>query len=185
MENVKKFIQEFAEAEFEANKNKYNKNLDDKTKKDINEKPKAFLHSILSFLSFGGHFSDLDPDLPDEIQQLALNHEFRVRALFQIRKYQNPECGEKAKNSLKSDTIYCCYMGGDDDEDEPSSLARNFYVAETDEGLKIIYYTFFNCDHWKPLNDYKPTQFTSPGVLLETYDFEKPEDEMSIKELGI
>ena len=189
MEKIIEYIDNFLETEYLANQLKWDLSIPDEEAIPQGKKVAAFFHNIYPKSSYGrteGLFDD------EDFRDFAPIKQSRVqkRTLFQIKKYQNPECGEVLQRYIKNDIVYLCFTGYDEKlKNRADAYSSIFVVAETDEGLKIINSLFFHKGEvtftLSPESDTelrKLYHVLNPGTLVEVKKFQAPDEETSLNE---
>ena len=181
MNNIIDLIQDFINAEYNANIACWDLDISDEEAITIGSKPSVFFHSILSFVSFGrtrGMFDD------DDFRSFAPIKLSRVakRTIFQIKRYTKFECGDAIKRIVKGDSIYRCYVSGDEESGKHKYI-RSYYIADTDIGLKIVDYDHFNESENMWFNNVSNShKVINPGNVVEIKKIEAPQKENSLKD---
>ncbi|HPI87391.1 MAG TPA: hypothetical protein PLR01_13535 [Bacteroidales bacterium] len=105
------------------------------------------------------------------------------RKLFQIKHYKNPIAGKELSSHIDIKDMYRCYLGPNQQTTSPDSrFSRAFFVSDTSEGLKIIYYERFTLGKWEQPHDYEPMLIKDFGTLVEVKKIQAPEEPQSLKD---
>jgi hypothetical protein len=180
MKNIIDFIDLFLNYEYEANKAKWDTLISDEDAIKSGLLPKQYFHSSLSYISFGrteGLFDNQDYKIFAPVKMSRVTK----RTLFQIKKYENSQFGDLIKRILIKNTIHLCFTGSDEKNDDGKSYySRMYVVAETDEGIKIIYYFFFTKGVLDQMHDNVDGFIHDLGKLVGVYKNINPEEEKSL-----
>jgi hypothetical protein len=180
MKKEEEFINEYLKKENKASIGKWTETLNNEECEKLNKKAKSYYHSIVSAIDFGRGVGFFDDEEIKEYAPIKIE-EIVKRTLFQIKKYENPTCGDVIKRILKDNVIYLCYTSDDEKyEDSKIRYSRIFVVANTNEGMKIITYFLFKDGILDQPDDYEPNHITDLGTLVEKRKFQAPEEENSL-----
>lgn len=185
MQNTIQFINQFSHLEFTANRAKYDINVSDSEYSQLALAAYHCYHpSVPNPYGRGMTVTDLEEDPDWAALCRAKIPKIKERVLFQVRKYENALIGEALGRSVTSKDLYGCLLSYDQDAGRPLFLSSEYFVAETPDGLKIIYDRSFNTKDgtWSHSHDHAPTRVEDPGTLVEVQNFVAPEDEASLKE---
>jgi len=176
------FIKEFFEAEYVSSKSRYDVNLsEEEHDQKVRYRMKNFFHSILS--SSMNSYLRGKHDLSEiSLVKYKKPEKVQKRTLFQIKKYENPVCGDIIQRVLKDNIIYRCYADRDKKTKKGLVFSCCFFAAETDEGLRIVYYNRFFEGVWDKLSDYEPSEIKKFGKLLDVKKYQAPEEEYSLQD---
>ncbi len=183
MKETKEFIENYIQAEFEANKGKYDVQTSDLKYNELEEDAYSFYHSINP--DFFGRGGSIDHIIGDEswVKRYLKKYEKIIpRTLFQIKQYKNPEVGEGLARWLVDDELFACYTSYTENNGSPLDYSTVFYVAQTNEGLKIIYKIRYESDEaeWRHSHDLKINQVVNPGKLIAVEKYQAPEEANSL-----
>jgi len=185
MKNIKKFISNFIQAEFDCLKIEYDFVISD----ELYEKCRTILVDFYHNLNKNQHwrgieeadFGDFDKEEKDMYQKNSLNA--KSRTLFQIKHYKNPKLGENLQKIVVDDNLYACYVsypqkGGG----RALYFSSIFFVAQTSDGLKIIYEMSFDADKgkWYHPIDLEHLRVNGYGKLVDIEKYQAPEEESSL-----
>ncbi len=181
MENILKLVRAFIDDEYVSTRSRYDLELSDKNQiAASNVRMKKYFHEIME--DFINKYNRTRIDLGEKSLLIYKKPEKVIkRTLFQIKKYENPTCGDVIKRVLKDNVIYLCYTSSDEKyEDSKIRYGRIFVVANTNEGMKIITYFLFKDGKLDQPDDYEPNHITNLGTLVEKRKFQAPEEENSL-----
>ncbi|KMQ70286.1 hypothetical protein [Chryseobacterium koreense] len=184
METIKQFIEQFILDEYNCNKAKTDITVTDGEYKTLQEKAYNHYHSIMPN-PYGRGMSQ-ERLLNDEpmYQELYKKNvkETTPRTLFQIKQYEKPKLGEGLPRWMINDTLFACYTSYTKKTGKPLSYNKLFYVAETAEGLKIIYDLTFGVkeQEWRHSHALKINQVLDAGKLISVEKYQAPEEEISL-----
>lgn len=119
----------------------------------------------------------------DELKLYAKNSEKAIpRTLFQIKQYKGFELGDALKRIVTGQDLYACYVSYPSKGSRELYFSSIFYVAETNEGVKIIYEKSFNSDtgKWYHPVDMDVTTVISEGDLVAVEKYQPPVEETSL-----
>lgn len=180
MNEIKNFIESFIENEFTFNTYRYAINIADLPCQEQAEKLDSFFHSV-NVLKHGRTGREFQNDVK---KQFAIDNYKRQtpRTLFQIKQYKNPEVGEGLARWLVDDELFACYTSYTENNGSPLDYSTVFYVAQTNEGLKIIYKIRYESDEaeWRHSHDLKINQVVNPGKLIAVEKYQVPEEANSL-----
>jgi hypothetical protein len=183
MNEIIRFIEDFHRTEYELTTSRFKLDISDEEQENMcNEKMSLFFHSLIN--SSISHYLRGKNDLSDK-SLLVYKKPERVqkRILFQIKEYKDPDCGEVIKRYIQGNSIFLCYTSEDEiNEDDGLQFSRVFVVADTDEGLKILYYYFYNKGRLEQMHDYEPEYINNPGKLIKVNKLQAPEEEISLSD---
>ncbi len=184
MDRIKKFITEFIQAEFIAEKSKYNITVSDEDYKILVAKTyHSFYNLIVS--NPHGRGRSVNQIIGDETWEMRWNRtysSFIPRILFQIKHYINPKLGEALARFVTGKDIYACYLSYNQSGGKELYFSSIYFVSETNEGLKIIYTMSFDSKKgiWYHPNELDTTRVIDPGKLIEVEKYQAPEEESSL-----
>ncbi|WP_028973181.1 hypothetical protein [Spirochaeta cellobiosiphila] len=180
MEQVQSFIESFLTYESESNKMRYNENISDEECKVYDSVIHDYIHTIFNDIGIGRSEGEFDKYRFKTLIKVNLEN-VQKRPFYQIRKYENPKCGDVIKRVLSEEIIYLCYTGSDKTVKKgKSKYHRIFIVAETDEGLKIISYFRWVDGEYEQLDRYEPTHIKDLGKLVGVEKYLAPEEATSL-----
>lgn len=184
---VKEFITAFIESEYDCNRNEYISSVTDEEFDVLKSRALTFYHSIESRNLFirGIAAENLQYFTAEQIKAFEKKSLDAVpRTLFQIKHYQNPTLGDVLKRIVVGNDLYACYVSYTEDTGSPLDYARIFYIANTDEGLKIIYYIRYNLRtfKWEHAHDLEAAQVLASGQLIEVEKYHAPEEKTSLED---
>lgn len=188
MKEIKEFIENYIEAEFKTNKGKYDIQISDVLYNELEKNAYSFYHSINPD-SFG-RGGRIDNIIGDEtwINRYAKKYAKIIpRTLFQIKQYKNPKVGEGLERWLANDELFACYTSYTENNDLPLDYSTVFYVAQTNEGLKIIYKIRYESDvpEWRHSHDLKINQVVNRGKLIAVEKYQAPEETNSLADYNV
>ncbi|GAA3620969.1 hypothetical protein [Flavivirga jejuensis] len=181
MKQMKAFIDSFLKFEFESNRMRYDESISDAECKKFDSTIHNYTHTIIDVIDIGRSEGELEKYRFKELIKVNLE-KVQKRSLFQIKKYESPKCGDVIKRVLKEDVIYLCYTGDSEkDEDYESMYSMIYVVAESDEGLKIVSYFFWEEDEGlEEVGDYTPSHIPKLGKLVGVEKYLAPEESSSL-----
>ncbi|MCI3935586.1 hypothetical protein MQX03_00115 [Chryseobacterium aahli] len=183
MKEIKEFIENYIEAEFKANKGKYDIQISDLQYNELERDAYSFYHSINpNSFGRGGSINNI---IGDEtwINRYKKKYEKIIpRTLFQIKQYKSSKIGEGLERWLVSDELFACYTSYTENTDSPLDYSTVFYVAQTNEGLKIVYKIRYESDvpEWRHSHDLKINQVKNPGQLVAVEKYHAPDEANSL-----
>jgi len=183
MKEIKEFIENYMDAEFKANKGKYDIKVTNSQYEELEKKAYAFYHSLTpNPFGRGGSIDDIIGDETWVNRYAKKCEKIIPRTLFQIKQYKNPKLGEGLPRWLVNDELFACYTSYTENNDMPLDYSTVFYVAETNEGLKIIYKIRYDSDvpEWRHSHDLKINQVKNPGKLIAVEKYQAPEEANSL-----
>jgi len=181
MQKIKEFIELFISNEYEFNYNEYNTEVSniecDKLAEAVN---------ALFYYPEYKRVSGIEERRGDA--QWEQRYKLRIekttpRSLFQIKHYQNPTLGDALKCIVTGNDLYACYVSYDSTGGgRELYFSSIFYVAETDQGLKIIYRKGFDSDKgvWYHPVDMDVTIVIDEGQLVAVEKYQAPEEATSL-----
>ncbi|NQY30130.1 MAG: hypothetical protein HRT69_11750 [Flavobacteriaceae bacterium] len=184
MKNIKEFIAKFIVAEHNCNKGEYNFSLSDKDYEFLRIEASSFFHNYVDQHFWRGieenEFNDIDEDEKKEYEENTLSA--IPRTLFQIKQYSNFELGDSLKRIVTGKDLYACYVSYEVNNGMPLDYSDIFYVADTDEGLKIIYNIRYGVKNreWRHSHDLEVLQVLSTGNLVAVEKHQAPEEVTSL-----
>jgi len=180
MEEIKKFVNNFIDNEFKFNTYRYDINIEDAVCEEQAKKLDSFFHSA-NLLKHGRTGKEFQNDMK---KQFAVDNYKRQipRTLFQIKQYKNPKVGEGLERWLVNDELFACYTSYTENTGRELGYNKLFYVAETNEGMKIIYDLTFGVKEpeWRHSHDLKINQVKNPGELIAVEKYQAPEEANSL-----
>ncbi|KFF01451.1 hypothetical protein [Chryseobacterium luteum] len=184
MKEIKEFVEKDIEAEFNCNKAKTDVTITDNEYENLKHKVHSYFHSVIPD-SYGRGMSQEELLNDEEIyQDLYRKNVINAtpRTLFQIKQYQNPKVGEGLARWLLNDELFACYTSYTEDTGRELGYNKLFYVAQTNEGLKIIYDLTFGVKEpeWRHSHDLKINQVKDPGKLIDVQKYQAPEEANSL-----
>jgi hypothetical protein len=189
MENVRTYIQNFAAFEFACNLAKYDLSVDDETYQTLRDNAQFFFHrTVPSLYGRGGTVQRLQQNIEEKPARAALYQknisQTCKRTVFQIRHYKSPQVGDILREKMKTDELWGCLCSYHIDNGQDIDISRMYFVAETDEGLKIVYDWGFEQDKhtWRQTHDHLPSRIEHAGKLLEVLNLQPPVEPTSLQE---
>jgi hypothetical protein len=184
MEDIKEFINAFIKDEYICNKSNYNFSISDAEYEKMRLKVKSYFHTVNNQEYWRGLEEDEVRELDAKMKDLYFQNVDRVvpRTLFQIKQYKNPKVGEGLERWLQTDELFACYTSYTEKNDMPLDYSTVFYVAYTDQGLKIVYKIRYDSDEpeWRHSHDLKINQVKKPGKLIVVEKYKAPEEATSL-----
>ncbi len=167
MEDIKNFIESFIKDEYACNKANYDFSISDEEYENMRLKLEDHFHTV----NIDEYWRALEEEdvleLTIEMKDLYFQNVERAipRTLFQIKHYKNPEVGEGLQKWLVNDELFACYTSYTEDTGRELGYNKLFYVAETNEGMKIIYDLTFGVKEpeWHHSHDLKINQVKKSG----------------------
>jgi len=183
MKEIKEFIEKYIEEEFKANKGKYDVQITDLRYEELEKNAYLFYHTLNP--NPFGRGGSIDNIIGDEtwVNRYVKKYEKIIpRTLLQIKQYKNSKLGEGLPRWLVNDEIFACYTSYTENTGRQLGYNKLFYVAETNEGLKIIYDLTFNVKkpEWRHSHDLKINQVKNPGKLIAVEKYQAPEEANSL-----
>lgn len=181
MEEIKKFIEDYICTENKCLKAKWDIEKNDEEVSELDKNTQLYFHSVMvknSLKRTGYEFRDDEDVLFAKIKC----EKIIPRTLFQIKQYRNPKLGEGLARWLVNDELFACYTSYTENNDMPLDYSTIFYVAQTNEGLKIIYKIRYDSDvpEWRHSHDLKINQVKAPGKLIDVEKYQAPEEANSL-----
>lgn len=185
MNKIKEFIEEFIESEFDCNRKEYISSVTDEEFDILKRKALKFYHSRDSGSLFvrGIAAENLQYFSTEQIKAFEKNSIDAIpRTLFQIKHYQDPLLGDALKRIVTGNDLYACYVSYTSKGGRDLYFSSIFYVAETNEGLKIIYRKSFNSDTgiWYHPVDMDVVTVIDEGTLVEVEKYQTPVEATSL-----
>lgn len=185
MNNIKQFIEQFIQSEYDCNCTEYISSVTDDEFNSLQAKLFSFFHSRDSIHSEerGIAEENLKYFSAEEIKAFEKNSIDAIpRTLFQIKHYENPVLGDALKRIVTGNDLYACYVSYPSKGGRDLYFSSIFYVAETNEGMKIIYDKSFNSDKgiWYHPVDLDTVTVIEEGQLIAVEKYQAPEEETSL-----
>ncbi|WP_341907493.1 hypothetical protein [Fluviicola taffensis] len=183
MKNIKEFIINFIEKEYQCEYAKWDIDVSNEEYEVFKDQAYSFMHSRSS--NPFGRARVLEGLLKDSKKRaLAIIKLKKItpRTLFQIKHYQNPILGDALKRIVTGDYLYGCYVSYPSRGGRELYFSSIFYVAETNEGLKIIYEKSFNSDTgiWYHPVDISVGTVMDEGKLIAVEKYQAPVEATSL-----
>ncbi len=180
LKNIKEFIEQFIKSEYEFNFAEYNMEVSDVECEEIAEKVNALIYDTKY-----ERVTSIEERKGDEQWEQRYKVKLKKiipRTLFQIKHYQNPTLGDALKRIVTGDDLYACYVSYPSNGGRDLYFSSIFYVAETNEGLKIIYEKSFNSDTgiWYHPVDLSVVTVIDEGKLIEVEKYLSPVEATSL-----
>lgn len=187
MEDIKQFITQFIQAEYDCNQNEYISTVTDNEFNLLQAKLVSFFHSRDSIHSEkrGIAEENLQYFSEEELKQFEKNSTDAIpRTLFQIKHYENPILGDALQRIVTEKDLYACYVSYPLKGGRDLYFSSILYVAETNEGQKIIYRKSFDSDTgiWYHPVDMATVTVIDEGKLLEVEKCKAPEETTSLED---
>ncbi len=184
MKEIKQFIEQFIQAEFDFSYAEYSMEITDEECQKIADKANAFQY-----------YPEYERVTPIEERKGNEQWEQRYKAklekiiprtLFQIKHYENPVLGDALKRIVTGTDLYACYVSYPSNGGRDLYFSSIFYVAETNEGLKIIYEKSFNSDTgiWYHPVDLDTVTVIDEGKLIAVEKYQAPEEATSLADFN-
>lgn len=184
MEEIKNFIESFIKDEYTCNKANYDFSISDSEYEEMRLKVESYFHNVNSNEYWRGLEEEDVQDLDIKMKDLYFKNVERAipRTLFQIKQYKNPKVGEGLERWLVNDELFACYTSYTENTGRELGYNKLFYVAETNEGMKIIYDLTFGVKEpeWRHSHDLKINQVKNPGELIAVEKYQAPEEANSL-----
>jgi hypothetical protein len=181
---VKTFINSFIKDEHICNKANYNFSISDDEYEKMRLKVKIYFHTVNNQEYWRGLEEDEVKELDVEMKDLYSQNVDKAvpRTLFQIKQYKNPKVGEGLAQWLVNDELFACYTSYTEETGRELGYNKLFYIANTDEGLKIIYDLTYGIKEpeWRHSHDLKINQVKNPGNLIVVEKYVAPEETNSL-----
>ncbi len=184
MQKIKAFCENYITDEFNCNVAKYDYNVTNREYEILEEKVYSYFDDSMS----KGYGRAGAIDKKDDIYLKLSNKKIkntRKRILFQIKEFEDPILGDGLKRIVRGNRIYRADMSYElKTPSEFSKFSRSYYIADTDSGLKIIYFKRFDIKNgvWEHQHDWKPSQVLEDGNLIGVEKLETPIEPNSLKE---
>lgn len=181
MEEIKRFIDDYIRIENKCLKAKWDIEKTDEEVSELDRKMQLYFHSKTAKNNLertGYEFGD-----DEDILFAKVKFEKIIsRTFFQIKKYKNPKAGEGLKQCLVTDELFACYTSYTENTGRELGYNKLFYLAQTDEGLKIIYDLTYGVKEgeWRHSHDLKINQIKNPGKLIAVEKYQAPEESYSL-----
>lgn len=189
MEEIKNFISSFIKDEYICNKANYDFSISDDDYEKMRHKVKDYFHDANKQEYWRGLEEEDVKDLDAKMKKLYYQNVERAipRTLFQIKQYKNPKLGEGLARWLVNDELFACYTSYTEKTGRELGYNKLFYVAETNEGLKIIYDLTFGVKEpgWRHSHDLKINQVKDPGKLIAVEKYQAPEEAHSLADYNV
>lgn len=187
MKDIKQFIEQFIQAEYDCKRNEYIGTVTDHEFNSFQAKLVSFFHSRDSIHSEerGIAEENLQYFSEEELKQFEKNSTDAIpRTLFQIKHYENPILGDALQRIVTEKELYACYVSYPSKGGRDLYFSSIFYVAETNEGLKIIYRKSFDSDTgiWHHPVDMDTVTVIDEGKSLEVEKYQAPEEATSLED---
>ena len=180
MEKIKQFIEQFIQAEYNFSYAEYSMEISDEECQQIADRANAFLYHPQ--YERATSIEERKGNEQWEQRYKAKLQKIIPRTFFQIKHYENPFLGDGLKRIVTGTDLYACYVGYNLNVERPLFFSSIFYVAQTNEGLKIIYQKLFDDEKgtWKHSHDLKAAQVLDAGKLIAVEKYQAPEEETSL-----
>jgi hypothetical protein len=183
IEDIKKFIGDFIESEYKCEYAKWDITVSNEEYRSYENKAYSFMHTNRSNeFDRAGVLEDLLADKEEELFALKKLKKIIPRTLFQIKHYQEPILGDALKRIVTGNDLFACYVSYPSNGGRDLYFSSIFYVAETNEGWKIIYRKSFNSDTgiWYHPVDMSQVTVIQEGKLIETEKYTAPVETNSL-----
>lgn len=187
METIKQFIEQFIQAEFDCKRTEYIGTFSDEEFNALQVNLFSFFHSRDSIYSEerGIAEENLKYFSEEDLKKFEKNSTDAIpRTLFQIKQYENPVLGDALKRIVTGNDLYVCYVSYPSKGGRDLYFSSIFYVAETNEGQKIIYEKSFNSDTgvWYHPVDMDTVMVIDEGKLIAVEKYQAPEEATSLED---
>ena len=144
METIKQFIEQFIQAEYNFSYAEYSMEISDEECQQVADRANAYLYHpqyerVTPIEERKGN-EQWEQRYKTKLQKII------PRTLFQIKHYENPVLGDALKRIVTGNDLYACYVSYPSKGGRDLYFSSIFYVAETNEGQKIIYEKSFDSD---------------------------------------
>lgn len=184
MKEIKSFMESFIQDEYTCNKANYDFSISDNDYEKVRLKVEAYFHTVNSDEYWRALEEEDVQELDIEEKELYFQNVGRAipRTLFQIKQYKNPKVGEGLARWLVNDEIFACYTSYTENTGRELGFNKLFYVAKTDQGIKIIYDLTYGVQEpeWRHSHDLKINQVKNPGKLVAVEKYQAPEESNSL-----
>ena len=184
MKRVKKFIENFIFSEYKCKKGEYNFSLSDDSYEVLRINASSFFHNYFDENFWRGVEEDELENMDDEEKkEYEENNSYIIpRTLFQIKEYKDFKLGDSLQRIVTGKSLYVCYVSYEVDNKMPLDYCNKFYIAETNEGLKIIYKKTYGVKNreWRHSHDLEVLQVIEEGALVSQEKYQAPEESTSL-----
>jgi hypothetical protein len=185
MNQILNLIQDFVKKDFVCNKSRYDFQSNEVEYGQYVAQARAFFHNILPnpYNKWGIKAKNLND--PSWVAQYKKDSESSIqRTPFQIRHYRSPQLGDVLREKIKSDELWGCLCSYHMDTGAELDIDCMYFVAETSDGLKIVYDWAFDSKKtsWRQTHDYLPTRVEHAGTLVEVLNLQPPAEPASLGE---
>ncbi|MBX2949545.1 MAG: hypothetical protein KF704_09740 [Crocinitomicaceae bacterium] len=182
MQSIKQFIEQFITAEYDFSCAEYSMEITD----EACQKIAAKVNALIYYLQYERVASIAERKGDEQWEQRCKMKVEKIipRTLFQIKHYENPVLGDALKRIVTGKDIYGCYVSYPYKGGRDLYFSSIFYVAETNEGLKIIYKKSFNSDAgtWYHPVDLDTVTVIDEGQLIAVEKYLAPEEATSLED---
>lgn len=182
MKNIKQFIEQFIQAEYDFSYAEYSMQIADEACQQIADKANTFLYHP--------EYERVTP-IEERKGKEQWEQRYKVklekiipRTLFQIKHYNNPVLGDALKRIITGSDLYACYLSYPYKGGRDLYFSSIFYVAETNKGVKIIYDKSFNSDTgiWYHPVDLDTVTVINEGQFIAVEKYQAPEEATSLED---
>ena len=185
MKEIKKFISNFIENEYLCNKNEYLTSVTDDNYERLKKEAIKYYHSYISTNLFirGISKENIKYFTAEQVKSFEKNSLDAIpRTLFQIKHYKDFTLGDSLKRIVTSKDLFACYVSYPSKGPRDLYFSSIFFVAESNEGLKIIYRMSFDSDKgkWYHPVDLDVLRVNNNGTLMAMEKYQAPEEATSL-----
>jgi hypothetical protein len=177
MELVLKFFNDFLEAEHRSTVAIFSKEVSDDECKGLTDRTKSFIHSLVKY-QHERSGAEFDVDMAEFSEMNRANAV--KRQLFLVKAYRNPVYGDALRRVVVGDRLYGLYCSYSMKARRKPGYSQLFFVADTDEGLRVVYLKRFVDAKWNEMHGYGPMQVADAGEAVECVKLHAPEDPESL-----
>ncbi len=177
------FIKEFVASEFITNVSRYSENIEDEAYQKQAKETERYFHSILlkRYPRTGLEFAN---SAKKEIAKLKIEKQL-TRTIFQIKEFEQFQLGDRLQEIVDKETnIFTVDTSYTQKSKAPLSYSNKYYLASTNEGLKIIYEKIYILreEQWIPGHDHIPTTVLNDGIVVNVQKVTSPLYEPNVKD---
>ena len=185
MDKINAFLADFVNQDYKCNLNRFNTTLTEAEYKVLEGNAREFFWKGLPNPYNGWGIDQENLGDPEGLKrdEKKVNQTLQ-RTLFQIRHYRSPQLGDVLREKIKTDELWGCLCSYHIDNGMELDIAYMYFIAETEQGLKIIYKWGFEPEKqsWCQTHDHLPTRVEHAGTLVEVLNLQPPVELASLGE---
>lgn len=174
--SVKTFIQDFTQSEYKYEYTKWDMPKNNERYEVYRNRTYSFVYPYPSS-DIIGMFNSFLVEKEDKMSRSQKLKKLTPRTLFKIEHYRDFNLQGTSKGIVTGNDLYACYVSYPSTWPDEFLFSSIFYIADTDEGMRIIYRKRFNSDSgWYHPDNMIHLKIIDEGKLVEIQKYNEPQE---------